>query len=118
MEDCVDCKLVKSIGLTNFNTLQIDRILQHCRIKPVVNQIELHLTMAQQKMIRFCKERDIIVSAYCPFGINELGGMPNFPETTVVDPEVQKIAKKHRKTPAQVVLNYLVCRLLCKTISV
>lgn len=39
MERLVDLGLVKSIGVSNFNSQQIERLLAHCRIKPVVNQV-------------------------------------------------------------------------------
>lgn len=44
MEDCVDEGLVKYIGLSNFNSEQIQRILDVARIKPVINQV-LQCTM-------------------------------------------------------------------------
>ena len=39
MEKCVELGLVRSIGLSNFNSQQIQRILDNCKIKPVVNQV-------------------------------------------------------------------------------
>lgn len=39
MERLVDLGLVKSIGLSNFNSVQVDRVLTNSRIKPVVNQV-------------------------------------------------------------------------------
>lgn len=39
MERCVDLGLTKSIGLSNFNSEQVDRVLGACRIKPVTNQV-------------------------------------------------------------------------------
>lgn len=41
MEKLVDLGLVKSIGVSNFNSQQIDRLLANCRIKPVTNQVEI-----------------------------------------------------------------------------
>lgn len=41
MEKLVDLGLVKSIGISNFNSQQIDRLLANCRIKPVNNQVIL-----------------------------------------------------------------------------
>ena len=39
MEECVEAGLTKSIGLSNFNSQQIQRILDTCKIKPVNNQV-------------------------------------------------------------------------------
>lgn len=41
MEKLVDLGLVKSIGVSNFNSQQIDRLLANCRIKPVHNQVNI-----------------------------------------------------------------------------
>lgn len=39
LEDCVKAGLVKSIGISNFNTKQIERLLASATIKPVTNQV-------------------------------------------------------------------------------
>ena len=39
MENCVKLGLTKSIGVSNFNSEQLQRILDHCVIKPVCNQV-------------------------------------------------------------------------------
>lgn len=44
MEKLVDLGLVKSIGVSNFNSQQTDRLLANCRIKPVTNQVNFHLS--------------------------------------------------------------------------
>lgn len=108
MEECVKLGLAKSIGLSNFNSEQIDRVLQHAKVKPVVNQIEVNPNMNQKKLIQFCKDRDIVVVGYCPLGRSDSTGLPGFPEPTIFDPKVAEIGKKYNKTPAQVVLRYLV----------
>ncbi|RZC41293.1 aldose reductase-like [Asbolus verrucosus] len=114
MEDCVSSGYARSIGLANFNSEQIERVLKHAKFKPVILQIEVHPYFNQKRLIQFCKERDIIVTGYCPLGINELSGMPGFPERTILDAKIHQIAKKYNKTAAQVVLNYLVnTYLLC-----
>lgn len=69
MEELVEKGLVRSIGLSNFNSEQITRILNVCSIKPVMNQIECSPALNQKKLIAFCKERDIAVTAYSPLGI-------------------------------------------------
>ncbi|XP_044255967.1 aldo-keto reductase family 1 member B1-like [Tribolium madens] len=109
MEECVKLGLAKSIGLSNFNSEQIERVLQKCTIKPVVNQVEVNPNINQKKLIKFCKDRDIVVVGFCPLGrSNYVGLRPNFPSPTIHDPKVIEMGKKYNKTPAQVVLNYLV----------
>ena len=45
MEECVQLGLTKSIGLSNFNPEQLQRILNHCRIKPAVNEVNFILVV-------------------------------------------------------------------------
>jgi len=68
MELLVDEGLVKSIGLSNFNEEQIERILQICKHKPVVNQVEIHPYCPQLELETFCKKHQILLQAYAPLG--------------------------------------------------
>lgn len=105
MEKLVEKGLVRSIGLSNFNSEQITRILNGCIIKPVMNQVEFSPLLNQRKLLDFCKEREIKVSAYTPLGRPNLQQKtPNF----IFDDNVIAIGKTYNKTSAQVVLRYLV----------
>lgn len=108
MEEGQKLNLTKSIGVSNFNSEQIERLLKHCKIKPVVNQVECNPNLNQKKLTKFCKERDIVVVGFCPLGRIEYAGRPGIPTPTIMDPAVIEMAKKYRKTPAQIILNYLV----------
>lgn len=68
MEDQVDAGRTKSIGVSNFNEKQIDRILCNARIPPVNLQIELHLYFQQKAMVKYCKSKNIIVTSYSSLG--------------------------------------------------
>lgn len=105
MEQLVKKGYVRSIGLSNFNSEQIQRILDNCEIKPVTNQVECTPFLNQRKLIAFCKERDIVVTAYSPLG------RPNPAENTpefFYSPKTKALADKYNKTRAQIVLRYLV----------
>ncbi|CAK9807892.1 Aldo-keto reductase family 1 member B1 [Anthophora quadrimaculata] len=109
MEECVKLGLTKSIGLSNFNSQQIDRILSVATIKPVMNQIECHPNLNQKKLIDFCAKRGIAITAYSPFGSPRRSWIkPTDPKVTIDAPEIVTIAKKYGKTSAQVVLRYLI----------
>ncbi|XP_038561048.1 aldo-keto reductase family 1 member B1 isoform X2 [Micropterus salmoides] len=101
---------VKSIGVSNFNILQLERLLALCRVPPAVNQVELHPYLVQTEMIEFCKSKNIALTAYSPFGSPErppemLRGDTD-PHKLLEDPVITDIAKKHRHSPAQVLLRY------------
>jgi aldehyde reductase len=109
MEKLVDLGLVKSIGVSNFNSEQITRVLDVCRIKPVTNQVECSPSLNQKKLIEFCKARDITVTAYSPLTRpHRYETNKSLPKPALLDPKVAEIGAKYSKTPAQVVLRYLV----------
>ncbi|VUZ49620.1 unnamed protein product, partial [Hymenolepis diminuta] len=68
IEVLVDQGLCKHIGMSNFNTKQIDKVLSACRIKPAMLQIESSATFPNQKLIDFAHFKGIPVTAYSPLG--------------------------------------------------
>nr|CAX77276.1 aldo-keto reductase family 1, member B4 (aldose reductase) [Schistosoma japonicum] len=109
MEKLVDEGLVKSIGLSNFNKRQIQNILEHCRIKPANLQIEIHANFPNIKLVEYAQSVGLTVTAYAP-----LGAPMSSPESVdlLTEPWVLEIAHRHKKTPAQVLLRYLLQRKL------
>ncbi|CAF90154.1 unnamed protein product [Tetraodon nigroviridis] len=97
---------VKSIGVSNFSILQLKRLLSKCKVPPAVNQVELHPYMAQRDMIEFCKSKKIALIAFSPFGSpgrpSEILNGYSDPHRILEDPVVAEIAKKHKRSPAQV----------------
>lgn len=110
MEDCVRKGLTKSIGVSNFNSQQLTEILSDCSIAPVVNQIECHPYLTQTKLSMFCKERKVVITAYSPLGSPDRPwAKPDDPEL-LEDAKLKSVAKKYKKTVAQVLLRYQVDR--------
>ncbi|KAK2575283.1 hypothetical protein KPH14_008135 [Odynerus spinipes] len=109
MEDCVKLGLTKSIGLSNFNSVQIDRVLSIARIKPVMNQVECHPSLNQKKLREFCAKRNIAITAYSPLGSPARPwAKPGDSQLIIEQPEIIAITKIYGKTPAQVILRYLI----------
>lgn len=81
MEEMVKAGLTKSIGVSNFNKKQIQRLIDNSTIKPANNQVEVHVYLQQHDLINFCKENDIVVTAYAPLGskgIEDLNKMAGY----------------------------------------
>ncbi|XP_036441208.1 aldo-keto reductase family 1 member B7-like [Colossoma macropomum] len=100
----------KSIGVSNFSIPQLQRLLSVAKVPPVVNQVELHPYLVQSDLIKYCKSKNIALTAFFPFGSpdkpKEMHAGDTDPEKLLEDPVVGKIAAKHRRTPAQVLLRY------------
>ncbi|CAH1105232.1 unnamed protein product [Psylliodes chrysocephalus] len=102
MEKLQQQGLIKSIGLSNFNKRQIERVLAIAKVKPVNLQVECHPYLNQSKLIEFCKSKDIIVTAYSPLGSGDA--------KLLDDPKLKELATKYKKTPAQIILRYQIDR--------
>ena len=108
MEALVEKGLTKSIGVSNFNTQLIWDLLTYARIKPVVNQIELHPQNPQPELVRFLLAKNILPVAYCPVS------RPTGDRRGLLDNEFLKsLAEKYGKTVVQVMLNWGLCRGHC-----
>ncbi len=68
MEGLVKDGLVKSIGVSNFNRKQIDRLLAMCEITPAVNQLEASVNWMNEEVIAYNRAKGIQVVGYAPFG--------------------------------------------------
>ncbi|MDX1729112.1 MAG: aldo/keto reductase [Pseudoalteromonas tetraodonis] len=112
MEKLVDEKLVKEIGVCNYNSALIHDLMSYSRIKPSVLQIESHPYNTQERLIAMCKNYDVDVIAFSPLGALsylELG-MAGENETVLEQSVVQAAAERLKKTPAQVVLRWNIQR--------
>jgi aldehyde reductase len=110
MEECVNLGLAKSIGLSNFNSEQINRVLESCSIKPVVNQVEVHPWLNQKKLNEFCRSKDIYLTGYSPLGSPDRPWAKPTDPKLLDDPRLKDLATKYNKSPAQIVLRWVVQR--------
>lgn len=99
MEDIYREGKAKAIGVSNYTIRHLEELLRECEIKPAINQVELHVFLQQPELVDYCKKHDIVVEAYSPLvhGRNKMN-----------DPTITKIAKKHGKTNAQIMIRWCI----------
>lgn len=86
----------RSIGVSNFLSEHLDRIIEATGVVPVLNQIELHPRLQQADLRHYHAEHDILTEAWSPLG-----------QGAVLDEStIKEIASAHDRTPAQVVLRW------------
>lgn len=110
LEDCVDEGLTRSIGLSNFNSKQIQRILDEARIKPSVVQVECTVHLNNDKLLQFCKKNNLVLTAYSPLGSP---GNDSSSISGLKEPVIKEISQKRNKTPSQVILRFQLQRGIC-----
>lgn len=108
LERLADMGLARHIGISNVSIPKLKLILRDCRIKPAVNEMELHPHFQQPALYEFCRSMGILNIGYCPLG------SPNRPErdktqddtVDMEDPVILEIAAKHNCHPAAVCLKW------------
>lgn len=106
MEKLVDMKLTRSIGVSNFTPAQIDEILKIARIKPVVNQVELHPYFNQKELREYCAKNQIVITSYCPLSNLNPGSDSDASSSALHNPVILDLAKNKNKTPAQIIIRW------------
>ena len=97
MIDLVGSGRVRSIGVSNFNPVHVQRLIDETGVVPVVNQVELHPGFAQPEVRAFDAAHDIVTEAWSPLGQGR--GLLD-------DPVLGAMAEAHGRTPAQVALRW------------
>ncbi len=87
---------VRSIGVSNFLPEHLDRIVAETGVKPVVNQIELHPRFQQRDVHDYHARHGIQIEAWSPLGRGKI----------LDHPTIEGIAKKHDRSPVQIVLRW------------
>lgn len=102
LEDLYDEGKIRAIGISNFYTDRMIDIASFARIKPMINQIEIHPHHQHTENLEWHKKYDVQPEAWAPFGEGR-GDMFNLPE-------LKEIAEKYGKTTAQVILRWHIQR--------
>lgn len=98
MEELYKAGKIRAIGVSNFLPHHMRVITENCEIKPMVNQLELHIGYMQQYAVDHCRANDIHVQAWSPIGRGRLNE----------DETILRFAKKYGVSPQKLMLRFLV----------
>lgn len=90
---------IRSIGVSNFLVKHLEDLRKVSRVVPAVNQVEWHPQLHDDNLLYYCRRNNIQLQAYSSLG-------SSFRTSLREDPTVVSIAKKLRKSPAQVLLRW------------
>ena len=112
MEELVDTGLVRTIGVCNFGISLLRDLQAGARIQPSSLQVEMHPRLTQEKLLRFCNQEDIAVTAFSPLGAPSYVplGMAKETDSLLINQDILEIADVVQRTPAQVLLRWGVQR--------
>lgn len=110
MEDLVDLGLVRHIGTSNMTIPKLKLLLRDARIKPAVNEMEMHPHFQQPELFDFVRSNSMVPVGYCPIGSPGRPDRDRMPDDTVPteDPVVVKIANRLGVHPAVVCVKWAV----------
>ncbi|MFA7157070.1 MAG: aldo/keto reductase [Bacilli bacterium] len=111
LEEAYKNGLVKAIGVSNFLQDNLENLLKNSEIKPMVNQILIHISNTPKSLIDFCKNNDILVEAYSPIAHG----------VVLRNEKIAEIAKKYNVSIAQLCIKYILklnCLPLPKTTNI
>jgi alcohol dehydrogenase (NADP+) len=112
MEELVDLGLVRHIGTSNMTVAKLKLLLRDARIKPAVNEMELHPHFQQPQLFDFVRANGMVPVGYCPVGSPGRPERDRTPEDTAPtqEPVIVRIASRLGVHPAVVCIKWAVQR--------
>jgi diketogulonate reductase-like aldo/keto reductase len=98
LEDAYKAGKLRAIGVSNFLIVDLEKLTEKATIKPMVNQILIHISNTPKGLIDYCQQHNILVEAYSPLAHGEL----------FKNEEVIKMAEKYDVSVAQLAIRYCI----------
>ena len=89
---------IRALGCSNFLPHHLENLLVNARVKPAVDQLEIHPGYSQEAAVAYCLEQGIRPMAWAPLG--------RFKENPVVNGALEQMEKKYKKSVAQICLRF------------
>ena len=96
LEDAYKAGKLRAIGVSNFQIGDLNSLLETCTVKPMVNQILLHISNTPLELVEFCQKNGIVVEAYSPIAHGEI----------LHQPEIAAMAAKYGVSVPQLCIRY------------
>ena len=96
LEDAYKAGKLRAIGVSNFQIGDLESLLQGCTIKPMVDQILLHISNTPLELVEYCQKNGIAVEAYSPIAHGEI----------LHQPQIRAMAEKYGVTVPQLCIRY------------
>ena len=96
LEEAYEAGKLRSIGVSNFEHVDIDNLLGACNVKPMVNQILVHIANTPHALISYSQQQELLVEAYSPIAHGEL----------LKNERVREIAGKYDVSVPQLSIRY------------
>jgi 2,5-diketo-D-gluconate reductase A len=100
MEAARDRSYARAIGVSNFDTDELDQVIAGCTVAPVVNQVQFNPSAYRKALLDACDKQGVVLEAYSPLGTGAQLG----------DPTVTGIAAGLGRSPAQVLVRWCIQR--------
>jgi len=112
LESLVDRGLVRNIGTSNMTIPKLELVLRDARIKPAVNEMELHPHFQQRELFEYVVARGMVPIGYSPIGSPGRPERDRTPEDTVdvEDPVIVDIGRRRGVHPVSVCLQWAITR--------
>ena len=96
LEEAYKAGKLRAIGVSNFQIGDLESLMETCTVKPMVNQILLHISNTPLELVDYCQKNGIAVEAYSPIAHGEI----------LHQPEIEAMAKKYGVTVPQLCIRY------------
>jgi 2,5-diketo-D-gluconate reductase A len=98
MERARELGYARSIGVSNFNVDELEKLFAVATVYPVINQVKFSVFEYRRKLLDAAEARNVALEAYSPLGTGSY----------LSDPTVTRVAERNGRTPAQVLLRWCV----------
>ncbi|GMF09876.1 unnamed protein product [Phytophthora lilii] len=96
LEELQEEGILKDVGVSNFGEAHLEKLMKTAKVKPAVNQVELHPWLMRPTLVKYCKENGILLEAYSPLARAQ----------KMDDATLNEIATEIGVTPAQVLVAF------------